>query len=275
MSDLRELGDTYLAMRRALGFTLEKNERHLNHYFCFLDDNHHDSHSLQHALAWIGTGTTPGVQGRRASALRLFVRWARAIDPTQEPIPEHFFPDIARRAVPYIYTPEQVAALMDRAARLPEAYRAATYWTVLGLLSCTGMRVGEVLNLDRGDVHDGLVHINESKFGKSRIIPIDRSTATALENYRILRETQFPRPATEAFFVSLKGTRLIYKNVHYTVHRLIQDAGIEAISEDHRPRIHDHRHAFATHTIRDAYLTGQDPARILPILSTYLGHAGI
>jgi integrase/recombinase XerD len=275
MSTIRELGSLYVQVRRIMGFQFKETERLLHRYFRFLEDNHYPSHSLTSALEWIGAGSTPGVQGRRANALRPFVRWAQAFEPTLELIPKGVAPYITQRSIPYIYTPEQVAALMDHAARIVDPFRAATYWTVLGLLACTGMRVGEVLNLDRDDIRDGLMHINESKFGKSRVIPIDQSTATVLENYRILRDTEFRRPATEAFFVSLNGTRLIYNNVHRTVHQFVQDAGIEAIAKDQRPRIHDLRHTFATHTIRDAYLTGLDPARILPILATYLGHISI
>lgn len=275
MSAMQDLGALYLQVRRIMGFKLKETERLLNRYFRFLDDNHCVSHTLTSALEWVGSGSTPGVQSKRANALRHFVRWAQAFEPTLELIPKGLAPFTTSRSSPYIYTSAEIAALMDHAARIADPFRAATYWTALGLLACTGMRVGEVLDLDRDDIRDGLVHINESKFGKSRIIPIDPSTATVLENYRILREAEFPRPATEAFFVSLNGTRLIYKNVHRTVHQFVQDAGIEAIAEDQRPRIHDLRHTFATHTIRDAYLTGLDPARILPILATYLGHVNI
>jgi integrase/recombinase XerD len=137
---------------------------------------------------------------------------------------------------------------MEQAARLPQPYRAATYWTLLGLLSCTGMRVGEALRLDRSDMCEGLVHVNDSKFGVSWVIPIDSSTIKALEDYASMRDAKFTGPDTEAFFVSLRGTRLIYNNVHILVQELLKAAGIQAISRRHRPRIHDLRYAFATAT---------------------------
>lgn len=275
MNELRELVTKYLLVRRAMGFKLVITEQMLERYLGFMEEHRYRSQNLENTLEWANTGKTPEVRSRLLSVVRVFARWARAFDPTMELVPAHLVQAQTHRAIPYIYTPEEVAALMGCAARLPQLFRAHTYWTVLGLLSCTGMRVGEVLRLQRGDVEEGLVHINESKFGKSRVIPVGPDTSRALENYARLREAKFPVPVTEAFFVSLSGTRLHYANVQHTVHQFTLDAGIEAISKDHRPRIHDLRHTFAVHTLRDAYLTGQDPARILPILSTYLGHASI
>lgn len=275
MNELRELVTKYLLVRRAMGFKLVTVEQILERYLGFMEEHHYRSQNLANTLEWADTGKTPQVQSRLLSTARVFVRWARAFDPTMELVPVHLKQAQTRRAIPYIYTLEEVAALMGCAARLPRPYRAATYWTVLGLLSCTGMRVGEMLRLQRDDVGGGLIHINESKFGKSRVIPVGPDTSRAMENYARLRESKFPVPVTEAFFVSLSGTRLHYANVQRAVHQFTLDAGIEAISKDHRPRIHDLRHTFAVHTLRDAYLKGQDPARILPILSTYLGHVSV
>ena len=275
MNDLHELVERYLQVRRAMGFRLEEDERILGLYLRFLQEQHYPEQSLVNTLEWAGTGSSSPVMGIRVSVVRKFVRWAQPFDPQLEPIPQHLLPRRSSRAVPYIYLPEQTAALMDRAARLPQLHRATTYWTLIGLLSCTGMRVGEALRLDRSDVHDGLIHIHHSKFGVSRVIPIEPGTVQVLENYASLRDAKFPIPGTEAFFVSLRGSRLIYNNVHITVQGLLKAAGIDAVTIHCRPRIHDFRHTFATSTLRDAHVAGRDPAQILPILATYLGHRSV
>lgn len=275
MNDLHELVERYLQVRRAMGFKLAEEERILKLYLLFLHEHSYPKQSLENSLEWARLGTTSMVKSVRLSVVKSFVRWAQTFDQQLELIPQRLLPRENRRAIPYIYTPEQVVALMEQAARLPQPYRAATYWTLLGLLSCTGMRVGEALRLDRSDVCEGLVHINDSKFGVSRVIPIDSSTIKALEDYASMRDAKFTGPATAAFFVSLRGTRLIYNNVHILVQELLKAAGIQAISRRHRPRIHDLRHAFATATLRDAYANGHDPAQILPILATYLGHQSV
>ena len=275
MNDLRGLVESYLRVRRAMGFRLEEDERILGLYLRFLHEKHYPEQSLANTLEWAGTGSSSSVMSIRVSMVRKFVRWAQPFNPQLEPIPQRLLPLKTHRATPYIYLPEQTAALMDRAARLPQRHRAATYWTLLGLLSCTGMRVGEALRLDCPNVHDGLIHIHHSKFGVPRVIPIEPGTVQALDHYARLRDEKFPYPGTEAFFVSLRGTRLIYNNVHITVQELLKAAGIEAATKQCGPRIHDFRHTFATSTLRGAHLAGRDPAQILPILATYLGHRSV
>ncbi|GAB3259403.1 site-specific integrase [Arthrobacter pigmenti] len=276
MNELRELGERYLKVRRAMGFKLVDTELHLKQYFRFLEEHRYPGQSLKNTVEWAASGgASAGVQATRLSIIRVFVRWARSFNTGFEPIPEHLGPSVKAQAVPYIYTPEQIAALMGQASLLPQCFRAATYWTALGLLACTGMRVGEVIRLNKQDVEETLIHIVESKFGKSRFIPVDPSTVQILERYAQLREKEFPAASTGPFFVSLRGTRLIYQNVQRTVHGLVRAAGIEASSLHHRPRIHDLRHTFATNTMADAYRLGRNPAQILPILATYLGHVQV
>jgi integrase len=153
--------------------------------------------------------------------------------------------------------------------------RAATYQTLTGLLAVTGMRAGEAIRLDQPDVdlRAGLLTIRQSKFGKSRQLPLHATTVAALAGYAALRDRQHPRPATPAFFVSLTGTRLIYKNVHRTFHRLTRAAGLAPRSPRCRPRIHDLRHSFAVAALLGWHQDGGDVAARLPLLSAWLGHA--
>lgn len=136
------------------------------------------------------------------------------------------------------------------------------------------MRVGEAIGLDRGDLNWGeaLLIVRTAKFDRSREVVLHPSTVGALRAYAQVRDRHCGRPATAAFFVSATGSRLIYKNVHYTFHRLVGQAGLPALSERCRPRIHDLRHRFAVATLLGWYRSGADVDARLPQLSTYLGH---
>jgi integrase len=164
---------------------------------------------------------------------------------------------------------------MAAAGEIRTPFRAATYQVLIGLLAATGMRVGEAIGLDRGDLDagQGLLTIRDGKFGKSRQLPLHASALGALTGYARLRDSR-PGKAGPAFFTSVTGTRLIYQNVHRTFHELVKAAGLRPRSAACRPRIHDLRHAFAVTTLTRWYADGGDVAARLPLLSTWLGHAG-
>jgi len=178
------------------------------------------------------------------------------------------------RRVPYIYSPADIAAVRALARRtIPSPLRAATFDTMIGLLAVTGMRIGEVIALDRSDIDwpEGVLLVRESKFGKSRQVPIHTSTTTALADYAGQRDRLQPSPKSSAFFFSVAGTRLIYSDISHTFRKLADSAGI-APGSAVRPRIHDLRHSFAVQTLLDWYRNGEDVQARLPWLSTYLGH---
>jgi integrase len=151
---------------------------------------------------------------------------------------------------------------------------AATYPTIIGLLAATGMRVGEAIALDHDDVDwtRSRLHVRNSKFHKSRYVPIHEQTLTVLRSYVRHRERLRPTDqASPSFFVSSVGKRLIYNNVAYTFARLVRLARLKS-QVDRPPRLHDMRHSFAVMTLRDWYAAGVDVETRLPALSTYLGH---
>ncbi len=158
-----------------------------------------------------------------------------------------------------------------RAIRQP--LRAATYETLIGLLAATGLRVGEAIRLDRQDIDysEGVLLVRRSKFGKSRQVPLQPSSVQALQEYARRRETLCPHPSSESFFVSLRGTRIIYECVWPTFRMLCDAAGVGA-GAAHRPRVHDLRHTFAVRTLLGWYRDGLDIQARLPWLATYLGH---
>jgi integrase/recombinase XerD len=230
------------------------------------------------ALAWATSpaGADPTWWRARLAAARGFARYLAPLVPGTEVPPRGLLPGpSSRRLAPYLYSPAEVTALIGGAGTIRTPQRAATYQALIGLLAATGMRVGEALSLDRGDLdgEQGLLTIRNGKFGKSRQLPLHASVLQALAAYADQRDAAFRRPATPAFFASATGTRLIYNNVHRTFRLLTQAAGIQPRSAACRPRIHDLRHTFTVTTLTRWYADGGDVAARLPLLSTWLGHA--
>jgi integrase len=142
---------------------------------------------------------------------------------------------------------------------------------VIGVLATTGMRIGEVLALDVGDVdwRSGVITVDASKFSRGRHVPVAPSTLAALDHYRRAR----PRPGSgTALFVHTRGGRLGYGSFARAFAWALDIAGISSVPQ--RPRIHDLRHSFAVATVLGWYREGADVAALLPRLSTYLGHTG-
>jgi integrase len=185
-----------------------------------------------------------------------------------------------RRNKPHIYSEPEIARLMDEAAKLgsPSGLRAMTYMTLIGLLSATGLRPGEALALDVGDVdlQNGILAIRESKFGKSRFVPVEDSTRTALARYAKQRDKLQPRAATEAFLVSERGKRVHGCAARRTFATMSCSIGLRVSTGSRRtgrgPRLQDFRHSFATRRLIEWYRAGLDVGRELPKLATYLGH---
>jgi integrase/recombinase XerD len=266
----------YLQLRRALGFRLEKLDLLLSGFVAHADAQGAGHITTELAVAWAAQppDADPSWHAARLSAVRLFARHLQAADPRTEIPPAGMLPGRSRRAEPYLYSAAEITALMTAAAAIRAPMRAATYQTLIGLLAVTGMRVGEAISLDRGaaDLGNGIITVRQGKFGKSRQLPLHPSVVTALDDYARMRDENTPQPGTPAFFVSLAGTRLIYKNVHFTYHQLTRAAELQPRSARCRPRIHDLRHTFAVTTLISWYRDGGDVAARLPLLSTYLGH---
>jgi integrase/recombinase XerD len=233
--------------------------------------------TVEAAVAWslapdAPAGTT--VSGRRMIAVRGFARYLSGIDPRTEVPPAGLIPIRQRWRPPFIYSDADIATLISQARRaIPQPLRAATYETLIGLLAATGLRVGEAIRLDRHDLDwaEGVLLVRQSKFGKSRQVPLQPSTLRALKRYGRRRDKLCAHPSGESFFVSLRGTRIIYECVQPTFRMLCDSAGVGA-GAAHRPRAHDLRHTFAVRTLLGWYRDGLDVQARLPLLATYLGH---
>ena len=175
---------------------------------------------------------------------------------------------------PHLYSLEEIDALLHAVGVLfHQPLRVATYHTLIGLLVVTGMRIGEVVGLDRDhvDLDGGVLTIIESKFGKSRQLLLHPSTVTALREYADLRDRTPGTANTAAFFVSTRG-RLLVNTIDYTFAFIREAAGIRVPPDVRQPRVHDFRHTFAVASLLDWYRAGVDVQARLPVLSTWLGH---
>ncbi|CCM64820.1 MAG: tyrosine-type recombinase/integrase [Candidatus Microthrix sp.] len=276
MSALSDIADEYLALRRSFGHDLVEAHRLLPRFVAYLDSVGEPTVTVAAALAWAqapDVSPTSTVWSHRMMVARGFARHMAALDERTEVPPPGLIPNHQRWRPPFVYSPEDIAALMAETRRCRWRLPAATWETVIGLLAATGMRVGEVIGLNRDDIawDDAVLTISTAKFGKSRNIPLLGSTMAALADYAETRDRLCLQPSTPAFFVSMRGTRLLYQPFRLAFRRFCDLSGVGAGSSI-RPRIHDVRHTFAVRTLLKWYQEDADVEALLPTLSVYLGH---
>lgn len=216
---------------------------------------------------------------RRLGIARRFAQHCAGIDGRNEVPPRGLLPCPSHRPNPYIYRDEEVRRMMAAAATLPSssALEPHTYRTLIGLLSVTGLRRCEVIGLKGEDVDlkRGVLTIRETKFGKSRLVPIHRSTRDALGEYSRRRDLLQPSLSGPSFFVSDSGARLAERSVNRVFSKILRTAGIGGQATQSSPRIHDLRHTFVVRTLVRWYRAGADVNRLMPALSTYVGHVRV
>ena len=281
MNTLRQAIQDYLALRRSLGFKLLDAEHCLREFVDFAEQQGIVRITTRVALDWAlsKASARPERAAERLRAIRAFARHHVGADPATEVPPAKLLPHRVRRRRPYLYTDDEVAHLLERALCLPpqDGLRPWTYHGLLGLLSVTGMRLGEAIRLEDCDVDldQQLLTVRDSKFGKSRLIPIQTTTCEVLRRYRDRRDRTVRDRSQRRFLVSGRGTPLIPSCIHRTFYALLDQTGLWVAGTPHRPRLHDLRHRFATETLLHWYRAGEDVERLLPQLSTYLGHTCI
>ena len=274
MSELQRHVDDYLRLRRSLGFKLRLHEPLLTHFVEYLDAAGATTLTTELAISFaqLPPDVQPIVWAHRLSAVRGFSRYLQAMDPATEVPPDHVFATHYQRPTPYLWREREVLDLMTAARRLRPPLCAFTYETLFGLLWCTGMRIGETINLRREDVDlaEGVITVRETKLDRSRLVPLRQSTTDALSSYATARDRLCPEPSSRSFFISSRGTILIAQAVGQTFHRLAVKTGLH--TETKRPRVHDLRHSFATRALISWCRSGIDVETQIVVLSTYLGH---
>lgn len=270
--------DRYIALRRALGYKLVKPERHLRAFARHADargDVHIRSAML---LTWVAAaGRTREARNERLRALVQFARFLHAEDARNEVPPADIYSVPKTRPAPYIYKPDEIAYILDAAGELSQQrsnpLRRELYVTLFGLIAATGLRVSEAIALHLDDVRpDGVLHIRETKFCKSRLVPLHPTVVEALGRY-LAKRKRFAG-SCEYLFPSVQLRALCPSTVNYTFRRLLQRANV-APGRTRRPRIHDLRHTFATRALEQCGANRGEVGRHFVALSTYLGHADI
>ena len=265
----------YLTVRRALGYKLENIEPLLGQFLAYLKANGEEQITTERALEW---ATLPGGQqpwhSQRLRAVRGFARYLHAVDPEVQVPPVDLLVSRRHRATPYLYSDEQIAALIEAAASRRTPHRVATWQTLIGLLAATGMRVGETIGLDRHDFDHthGVLVVVCGKFGKTRELALHSSTVHALRRYLRRRDRPASPAGERALLLSSSGRRLDIHDVEKTFAILRRLAAIQPRPGTCRPTLHGLRHTFAVRTLLDAYRSGEDVNRRLVALSTYMGH---
>jgi integrase len=276
MNGLRQHLEDYLRLRRSLGHQMAEAAWLLPDFVAFMDEHDQSTVTVQATLAWVrlreGEVVTT-VSPRRITAVRGFARYLSGIDAGTEIPPLGLVPYRLRWRPPFLYSEADITALIAAADAIEPMFRAATYRTLLGLLAACGLRIGEAIGLNGDDIDwvEGVLLIRESKFGKSRLVPVHDSVVRALREYDVLRCETVPQPKDPAFFISRTHRRLIYAVVSATFRQLVTAAGI-GVGAPHPPRLHDLRHSFAIQTLLHWYRTEDNVQAKIPSLSTYLGH---
>ena len=280
--------EQYLAERRRLGFELDTMGHALGRFARYvITTGHRGPLTIELMAAWArqaknGQGTR-ATSARQLGLLRPFARWLQQFEPATEVPNEAIFGAIPGRVAPHIYREDEVVELLDAASHVgpPGSLRGVVMQTLFGLMACTGLRISEALTLCDTDVDlkSGVLTIRQSKFGKSRLVPIHPSALQALKLYRIQRASHVPTTPETPFFIATRG-RLLGQAVsdrqaHRIFEQLRKQLGWANRGGHGAPRIHDLRHSFAVRRLLLWHEHGEDISQKMLALSTYLGHAKV
>jgi integrase len=281
-SCILEWVEEYLAFRRGLGFDLKSAAWHLRDFARYAERvGHSGPVTLDLATRWamLSRSHEPGQAARRLAVIRLFAQHRALIDPATEIPPVDGLRRAPRRKQPHIYSDAEIVSLLKQARQmLPrEGLAPRTYVTFFSLLLSTGLRLSEGCRLACSDVDldRGMLRIRETKFRKSRWVPLHPSATRALIHYAAYRDAIVRGDASAFFFRSQHVPRLTPAAVQKAFSRIRDRLGWTAQGRARRPRIHDTRHTFAVRRLLCWYSEGIDVGQKILALSTYLGHAKV
>ena len=275
--------ERHLVLRRSLGFLMKGAEYALDDFDRYCAANHRGTKTISRPMVvgYLQTQTHlhPATQKDRLTNIRQFARYLFQFDPDVY-LPERgLSPAVTNTRQPYIYSALQIRQLIAQCHTL-RAFGflvPQTYSAIIGLLWVTGCRIGEVmrLNIEDVDLRTGVLHIRQTKFFKSRLVPLSPSSVRALSQYQERRtEVAGDAVAGDPFFINRDGRRCDKSTFGKTIHCLVQKQGWRT-TQGRLPRVHDIRHSFATHALASFYRAGKDPGALLPVLATFLGHSNI
>lgn len=270
----------YLAYRRGLGYRLKIEGQMLGRFAQFADEIGHRG-PVTTELALRGARATSSTDrlywARRLEVVRVLARHLAPMEPGTEIPLRGLLGPAHRRTPPHIYSNAEVAGLMASARRLGPAggLRPQTYATLIGLLAATGLRISEALHLARCDVDSarGLLTVRETKYRKTRLVPLHPTAVAALRAYGELRDRTRTAGESDRFFVDGRGRPPAYSTVRTVFRQLC--SGLRIAGCRRQPRLHDLRHTFACRRLEAWSAAGTDATRSIVALSTYLGHAKV
>ena len=274
--------EEYRATRQKLGFALRVEGEELLRFARYAESiGHNGPLTIELAVRWATTAASkyPRYRARRLDAVRRFAKYRQLFDPKTEVPPGGLLgPSCRSRPSPHIYSGQEIEELLRAASRLGPAggLRPRTYVTLFGLLACTGLRISEALRLTCTDVdlNAGVLTVAESKFHRSRLVPLHPSTTRALRAYADKRASHRWSGDSNAFFLTERGTSLKYRRVLMNFWALRQQLGWTE-TRGLKPRIHDLRHTFAVRRLLGWYEEGVEVGQRIVALSTYLGHVKV
>lgn len=280
--------DDYLAERRRLGYQLHSRDTLLASFVRYVASGHHRGPLTVDLMAdWARHDKrnrgTPETWAVRLALLRRFVRYLKQFEPDTEVPDESIFGGKRRRVAPHIYREDEIVELLAAARRLGPrgSLRPTTFETLFGLMASTGMRVSEAIRLRDADVDlkQGMLIVRQTKFAKSRQLPLHFSTVEALAHYRRQRVQHVATTVDTPFFIGSRGRRLGQPLGARQTHRVFS-ALRDGLDWRNRgahdaPRLHDIRHTFAVRRMMLWHAEGVDIDQMMLALSTYMGHAEI
>jgi len=273
----------YVSLKQAMGMRYKSESGVLRSFCKVMGDIDIKEVNPDHVAAFLaGTGPITAFWHQKYKILNSFYKFALIrgyID--SSPLPKTI-PKQPEPQTPHIYTTEELRRILastDTMEASNSPLQAATFKTLLLMLYCTGLRISEALSLKIADVNltDSLIIVRDSKFFKTRLVPVGPRIMDHLNSY-LKKRRHLPHPSgvDSAFFATRTGNALTYHRVSKVFRLLRNLADIPHRDEDrYYPRIHDLRHTFAVHRLESWYSEGADVQRMLPRLSTYLGHLDI
>ena len=281
--------DDYLAARHRLGFSGRTQAYALRSFTKHVQAVRHRGPLTGEVMAdWARRdshgSTDPLTWARRLKLLRTFLRWLQQFEPHTEVPDDAIFGPLPERLAPHIYSEQEIVDLLAAARRLGPAQglRCVVYEALFGLIASTGMRISEALALRNEDVNlkYGMLAIHQTKFGKSRQVPLHPSTVAALRRYLWMRNLVRNFEQDEApLFIGTRGRRLGLPMDSHQVNRVFatlrEQLGWRNRGAHHAPRIHDLRHTFVVRRILLWMAQGVDIDQAMLSLSTYVGHAHV
>ena len=263
---------SYLALRRAAGFRLKDADVHLKSFASYSDARRRDYIDAHTAIEWARRGGSVVQRARRLGHVIRFARHLHAEDPRHEIPPAVFGTEHFPRRPPYILTNEQISELIEEASKSGyPTLRRQTYSTMFALLSCTGLRVSEAIRLRYKDITADGLRICQTKFQKSRLVPLHESARAGLERY--LQQRRPYAPYDDHVFISLRRKALLISDVESAFKTVARKMGLPYGRGRRRPTPHSLRHAFAVRALQSCPDGRDRITQHMLMLSTYLGHS--